>query len=234
MGMCLIRVTRRIIKEDDYVKRPTKASLKKAPVKAPGPILTPAQQAAQDWLPIRDLHDGCLFRPDGGVIAGVTLPPFSLSLKSHREVANLIAGLQSALNSLDVPWQILSIGRPVELDSYLQSLDAMLPDATADRKPLLREYLHWVSGLVRSGETTERRYYLLMSRTGSDAVAEHRSALRDVLDALSRIDPGFQCLAMTDADCRELLFLAFHADQSAVENVPEGRVGLPPIYQGGI
>ncbi len=198
-----------------------------------GPVLPLEQQAAQDWLPIRDLHDGCLFRPDGGVIAGVTLPPFSLSLKSHREVSHLIAGLQSALNGLDVPWQILSLGRPVELDAYLSQLDAMRAEATPERKPLLREYWHWVSDLVRSGETTERRYYLLMTRTGADAVAEHRSALRDVLDGLSRIDPGFQCQAMTDADWRELLFLAFHADQSAVEAVPEGRVGLPPIYQGG-
>lgn len=203
------------------------------PVGALEPPLTPAQLAAQDWLPIRDLHDGCLIRPDGGVVAGLVLPPFSLSLKSHREVTHLIAGLQAALNALDVSWQILSLGRPVELDSYLQSLEALLPDASPDRKALLREYLRWVTGLVRSGETTERRYYLLMTRTGSDAVAAHRSGIRDVLDGLSRIDPGFQCRAMTDADWRELLFLAFHADQSAVEPVPSGRVGLPPLYRSG-
>lgn len=211
-----------------WLKRPKK------PAPASGPGVTPAQQAAQDWLPIRDLHDGCLFRPDGAVVAGIVLPPFSLSLKSAREVAHLIAGLQAALNALDVPWQILSLGRPVELDSYLQSLEAQLPDASPARKPLLREYWHWVTGLVRSGETTERRYYLLMVRTGADAVAEHRSGIRDVLDGLSRVDPAFQARAMTDADWRELLFLAFHADQSAVESVPEGRVGLPPIYRGGM
>jgi len=206
---------------------------RKAKPAAPGPALTPAQQAAQEWLPIQDLRDGCLVRPDGGVVAGVVLPPFSLALKAAREVAHLIRGFQAVLHGIDVPWQILSLGRPVELDSYLQALEALLSDASPARKPLLREYLRWVTGLVRSGETTERRYYLLLLRTGADAVAAHRAGVRDVLEGLSRVDPGFQARAMTDADWRELLFLAFHADQSAVEPVPEGRVGLPPIFRGG-
>lgn len=206
----------------------------KAPAHAAGPALTPSHLAAQDWLPIRDLRDGCLFRPDGGVVAGVVLPPFSLALKSPREVSHLIAGLQAALNGLAIPWQMLSLGRPVELDAYLSSLDNRLPETSPDRKPLLREYVRWVSDLVRSGETTERRYYLLMSRTGADAVMEHHSSLRSLLEDLGRIDPGFQCRAMDDGDWRELLFLAFHADQSAIEPVPLGRVGLPPFYRGGL
>ncbi len=206
---------------------------KKAPATT-GPIITPAQQAAQDWLPIRDLHDGCLFRPDGGVVAGITISPFSLLLKSTREVGTIISAFQAALNGVNTPWQIISVGRPVDLDSYLEVLDHQIADSTAERKPLLREYLHWVSGLVRSGETTERRYYLLITRKGADAIAEHRSNLRGLVDDLGRINQGFQVSVMDDSAWRELLFLAFNADQSASETVPTGRVGLPPLYKGGI
>lgn len=211
------------------MKIPTK---KKAPAPASGPVLTPKQQAAQDWLPIVDLHEGCLFRPDGAVVAGVAIAPFSLLLKSQREVGAILTAFQAALNGLTVPWQILSMGRPVELDRYLEALDRQIADSDPRRKPLLREYLHWVSGLVRSGETTERRYYLLMTRQGADAVTEHRSALRGLLDDLIRIHQGFQVSVMDDATWRELLFLAFNADQSAVESPPTGRVGLPPTYKG--
>lgn len=210
-----------------------KTKARTTPGSTPGLFISPAQQAAQDWLPLKDLHDGCLIRPDGGVVAGVTLPAFSLALKSAREVTVLIRGFQEALNGITVPWQLLSLGRPVELDSYLQALDTLLPDTTIDRKPLLREYLRWVTDLVRSGEATERRYYLLLTRTGTDAIAEQRSAVREVVADLSRIDPGFQCRPMTDADWRDVLFLAFHADQSAVESTPQGRVGIPAYYAEG-
>lgn len=37
---------------------------------------------------------------------------------------------------------------------------------------------------------------------------------------------------MDDADWRELLFLAFHADQAAVESVPDS-LRMPPIHRGG-
>lgn len=62
-------------------------------------------------------------------------------------MSGIITAFQAALNGLTVPWQILSIERPVELDSYLESLDRQIADADPQREPLLREYLHWVSGL---------------------------------------------------------------------------------------
>lgn len=195
---------------------------------APGPA------AAQDWLPIRDLYDGCLIRPDGGVVAGLTIAPFSLQLRSAREADTLVRAFQAALNSLTVPWQLLSVGRPMDLDVYLASLDRQLMDSDPRRKPLLREYLRWVSNMVRSGTTVERRYYLLLTRHGHDAVSEHREHLRAVAEDLARINTGFRAGPMTDADWRELLFLAFHADQSSIERVPTDRVGIPSRYEGGV
>ncbi len=204
--------------------------------KSPAPVATSATApppAAQDWLPIRDLHDGCLIRPDGGVVGGLTIAPFSLQLKSAREVENLVRAFQAALNGLTVPWQVLSIGRPMDLDAYLESLDRQLMESDPRRKPLLREYLRWVSNMVRSGSTVERRYYLLLTRHGPDAVSEHREHLRAVAEDLARISTGFRSMPMTDADWRELLFLAFHADQSSIERVPTDRVGIPSRYEGG-
>lgn len=191
----------------------------------------PAGSAAQDWLPIQDLREGCLFRPDGGVVAGVLIAPYALTLKSDREVRHLIAAFQAALNSLSVPWQILSVGRPVDLDIYLQDLDQAVSESDARRKPLLREYVKWVSGLVRSGQTTERRYYLLLTRYGADAVGEHRATLRGLLDDVGRIGLGFRATVMSDADWRDLLRLAFDAQHAAHDPVPLGRVGLPPVYR---
>lgn len=192
---------------------------------------TPAQRAAQEWLPVREIRDGCLIRPDGGVVAGVKIAPFSLALKSERERAGAIQGFQAALNGLGVPWQIVSQYRPVDLDAYLNYLDGLHAEASGARRQVLGEYARWVRGLVQAGEIVERRYYLLLHRQGKDAMAEHRTAIRGLLDDLARIR-GFRAEALTDADWRELLFLVFHAGEAAVEPVPDGLPRPTPLYRG--
>ena len=188
-----------------------------------------ALKAAQDWLPISDLRDGCLVRPDGGVVGGLAIAPLSLGLKSEIEKRAIVSAVHAAVNGLQVPWQILSLYRPVDLDAYLTHLDDLLGTTDPGRKAVLREYLGWVQGLVRSGEAVERRYYLLVTRAGPDAVAEHSTSLRALAEDLMR-GPGMQVRVMAAADWRELLFLAFHAGQAAVEAAPDG-LRLPPILK---
>lgn len=208
------------------MKLPTKIPTKPKPT-AKKPELTPAQKMSQSWLPIQDLHDGCLFRPDGGVVAGIQLAPFSLALKSERERASAIQGFQAALNGLTTPWQLLSLYRPVDLDSYLASLDNATSEAAGIRRRVLGDYSRWVRQQVQAGDSVERRYYLLMTRTGKDAVVEHQQALRGLTDDLGRIR-GFRADALTDAMWRELLFLMFHAGLAAVESIPDGGARPTP------
>ena len=205
----------------------------KASNNAPGPGTSTAglsASATQDWLPLADLRDGCLIRPDGAAVGGVTVAPLSLALKSENEKRAIIGALHAAINGLTVPWQVLSLYRPVDLDKYLGDLDRQLLDADPRRKQVLRDYLGWVHGLVRSGETVERRYYILVTRTGADAIVEHRTALRAFAEDLQR-GRGMQAYVMSDADWRELLFLAFHGGQAAFEMVPDG-LRMAPVYAG--
>lgn len=209
------------------LKVPTRGTRKNA---ADDASLPPTAKAAQDWLPLADLRDGCLVRPDGGVVGGIAISPLSLGLKSQIEKRAIIEAVHAAINGLQVPWQILSLFRPVDLDSYLQSLDQLLMAADQHRKALLRDYLGWVSGLVRGGGAVERRYYLLVTRSGADAFAEHRTSLAALSSDLMR-GPGIAAKVMDDATWRELLFLAFHAGQAAYEQVPDG-LRLPPALRG--
>ena len=210
--------------------RPVKGRALKA-ASAPA-TSAPAVNAAQDWLPLSDLREGCLIRPDGGVVGGIAVAPLSLQLKSESEKRAIIGAVHAALNGLQVPFQILSLFRPVDLDQYLASLDAMLANADQARKQVLRDYLSWVHGLVRSGEAVERRYFILITRRGPDALQEHRTSLPGLVSDLMRAR-GLQCRVMDDATWRELLFLSFHSGQAAVESVPDG-LRMPPLYRGGI
>lgn len=197
---------------------------------APKAGLSPAQLTAQAWLPIKDLHDGCLIRPDGGVVAGIQIAPYSLDLKSTREQEQVIQGFQAAINGLDIPWQLLSVYRPVDLDAYLTTLDTHLAATAGNRRRVLGEYTRWVRQQVQGGEMVERRYYLLMTRTGRDAVADHQQTLRGLIDDLHRIH-GFRADRLTDALWRELLFLLFHSGQAAIESIPDGGPWATPLYR---
>lgn len=188
------------------------------------------QKAAQDWLPMQDLHNGLLFRTDGGIVGGVIVDPFSIDLKSKNEKKTIIGSVHAAINALDVPWQILSMYRPVDLDAYLNSLDALTREVDNKRKSLLRDYLSWVSGKVYSGEAVERRYYVLITRNGADAAQEHRINLPAFAQDLQRAQ-GLSTRVMTDADWRELLFLAFQPEHAATESIPDGLCRISPLYE---
>lgn len=200
--------------------------------KRPGKSAAPPEPAltTQRWVPVRDLHDGCLFRPDGAVVAGIRLRAPALGLKSALEQGQLIQGLQAALDGIGCPWQIWTSPRPIDLDAYLAALDIALQGTpTGPRRRVLGDYLRWVSGLVRQGEAVERRSHILMSRVGPDAVAEHRQAIRGLLDDLSRLR-GVEATPLEDADWRQVVFLAFHAGRTAYEPALEERRPIP-IYR---
>lgn len=199
------------------------------------PAATPAEQAAlnaQAWLPIRDLRDGMLIRADGAMVAGLAIAPYSLALKSTREQSQVVGALAEALNGLDCPWQWLSLYRPVDLIAYLATVDRTL-QATAQgaRRTVLADYLRWATGMVRAGEVVERKYYLLLTRTGPDASDAHRTMLLQLTGALAAIR-GFRAAPLDDAGWRELLFLAFHAEQAATEPVPDGLPRQAPVFRG--
>ena len=212
-------------------------SLKKLsspPAKTKTPKPTAAEQTAltaQAWLPIRDLRDGLLLRADGAVVAGLAIAPYSLALKSTREQTQAVQTLAEALNGIDGAWQWLSVYRPVDLNAYLATVDAAL-DATPQgkRRQVLADYLRWATGLVRAGETVERKYYLLLTHTGKNAAEAHRTTLTQLTGALQAIR-GFQATPMDDAAWREMLFLAFHAEQAAYEAIPDGLPRQAPVYR---
>ncbi len=194
---------------------------------------TAAEQAvltAQAWLPLRDLRDGCLVRNDGATVAGLQIAPYSLALKSGREQTQAVQALTAALNGIDGAWQWLSVYRPVDLNQYLATVDGTIETMPqGKRRQILADYLRWATHLVRAGETVERKYYLLLTRMGKDAAQDHQNMLTQLTGALHTIR-GFQATPLDDAAWRELLFLAFHAEQAAVETIPDGFPRQAPVY----
>ena len=180
---------------------------------------TDAPPATQAWFPVKDIRDGCLVRKDGAVLGGVSLSALNLDLKSARETRTIITAVYGILNGLDVPWQILSHYRPLDLEQYLESLKGQTRHVSARRERLLRHYYEWLGAQQNAGEAMERHYYVLLVRTGPDAVARHRETLPSLAQEWGRIR-GMEAQVMDDDAWRALLFGFFHPTRIRVEAVP--------------
>ena len=186
---------------------------------------TDAPPAAQAWFPIQDIREGCLVRKDGAVVGGIRLSALNLDLKSTRETRTIITAVYGILNGLDVPWQMLSHYRPLDLDHYLESLKNQTCQVSPQRERLLRSYYAWIGAQQDAGEAMERHYYLLVVRTGPDAVARHRETLPGLAQEWGRIR-GMDAQVMEDDAWRALLFGFLHPTRIRVEAVPHEPLAM--------
>lgn len=180
---------------------------------------TDALPATQAWFPVKDIRDGCLVRKDGAVLGGLSLSALNLDLKNARETRAIISAVYGILNGLDVPWQMLSHYRPLDLGQYLESLKDQTRHVSQRREHLLRRYYEWLGAQQDAGEALERHYYLLLVRTGPDALARHRETLPGLVQEWGRIR-GMEAQVMDEDAWRALLFGFFHPTRIRVEAVP--------------
>lgn len=184
-----------------------------------------ARKAVQDWLPWKDIASEVITRKDGQAVAVLKVEPFNLALKSENEKKRVITAVHEALNGQREAFQILSLGRPVDLDAYLRGLQDLAREINNPaRKKLLQEYTRYVAALVASGEALERRYYILLP--GKEQ-AEVLYRAHELASNLGR--SGLKAEVCDDQEIVDLLFVFSHPAQAAFERPPAPGPYLPPV-----
>ncbi|WP_338832850.1 hypothetical protein MHLNE_16000 [Moorella humiferrea] len=187
-----------------------------------------ARKAVQDWLPWEDISGGVIVRKDGQVVAVLKVEPFNLALKSENEKKRVIAAVHEALNGQREAFQILSLGRPVDLDVYLKGLQGLAREVSNPaRKKLLQEYTRYVATLVASGEALERRYYILLPGKEQVEVLQRAHELASNLER-----SGLKVRVCSDQEIIDLVFVFTHPAQAAFERPPMPGPYLPSQVKG--
>lgn len=107
------------------------------------------ENSVRDWLPIADIRPRTIKKKDGSCVAVVRIHPLNMSLKSDNEKKRVVAALHEVLNGIKAPLQIFTIGRPIDLDSYLRRLNEQaVEEPNQTRKRLLREYSRHVASVA--------------------------------------------------------------------------------------
>lgn len=200
--------------------------------KKPGSPAIPSKNSTQSWLPIKDVHNHMIYRKDGYLVAVVMVSPVNIHLLSDHEKSRLIQSLEEVLSGVDVPFQILSIARPVDLDAYIAKLNHMKSEAPNPIKQrLLANYMKTAAQMATSGEALERHFYILLDQQPSKKpqIDEQSLMVRAKEMASNLSGAGLSAQLCSDEAIRDLLFIYTNPNQAAFERAPTASIQFPSI-----
>ncbi|MBU3173284.1 TraC family protein [Clostridium estertheticum] len=187
------------------------------------------EKSAQQWMPITDIEGNIFYLKDNVIAAMLRVQPENIDLLSDREQKRRVESLAEQLNGETEPLQIFCVGRPVDLNAYLETLQEkakMEQDFT--RKMVLKGYIQYTSKMASSGETTERRFYVIITKNVVDSKSES-----DLINRLNELKSKFEQAELNCDKCNEDelmdVFSLFSSPvQAAFENT-EYEFDLPPV-----
>jgi hypothetical protein len=201
--------------------------------------LTPEEQVqqnrektAQQWIPIADIEDNIVYRKDNYIMAMLRVQPENIDLLSDNEKRRKVDSLAEGFNSEKEPLQIFCVGRPVDLNSYLESLQEkakMEQDFT--KKMVLKGYIQQASKMASSGETVERRFYIIVSKKVQDSKSED-----ELINRINELHIKLSQAELTCEICKEDelmdVFSLFASPVQAAFERTELEFDLPPVLLG--
>lgn len=131
------------------------------------------QKTAQQWIPISDIEGNIVYRKDNLITAMIRVQPENIALLSDNERRRKVEALAEGFNGEKEPMQIFCVGRPVDLNSYLEVLQEKAKmEQEFTRKMVLKGYIQQAAKMASSGETVERRFYIIISKKIIDSKSE--------------------------------------------------------------
>lgn len=148
------------------------------------------ERTAQQWIPIADIDGTIVYRKDNLLVAMLRVQPENLELLSDNEKRRKVEALAEELNGEIEGFQIFCIGRPVDLNDYLEWLhEKAKVEQDFTRKMVLKGYIQQASEMASSGETTERRFYFIITKQdGNKADEELMNRINELQIKLSQAE----------------------------------------------
>lgn len=123
------------------------------------------EKTAQQWIPIIDVDRNISYRRDDVIIGALRVQPKNLDLLSDNEKKRIVDELAEGFNGENESFEIFCIGRPVDLNNYLEALqNEVKVEDNFIKKSVLKGYIQQASIMASSGETIERRFYIIFTK----------------------------------------------------------------------
>lgn len=120
--------------------------------------------STQDHMDIAELRDGIVLLKDGSMKMIFLVSSINFALKSEAEQNAIIMRYQGFLNSLTFPIQIIMQSRKLDLEKYLQKLEARLKQEANELIQLqISDYINYISKLVTVANIMEKKFFIAIS-----------------------------------------------------------------------
>jgi len=124
------------------------------------------QASTQNFVPIRDVHDNAVVLKNGQMCTILIASSINFALKSIDEQRAILQQFQSFLNTVDFSIQFYTQSRRLDIEPYLQQLQAREGQQDNDLMRLqLREYVQFIRTFVSEVDVMSKNFFVVIPYT---------------------------------------------------------------------
>lgn len=120
-------------------------------------------KATQDFVPIREVHDGVVILKDGSMRAILMASSLNFALKSEDEQNAFIMQFQNFFNSLDFQIQIHIQSRDLDIRPYITTLEEAHKNTLDELMRIqILEYMEFIKNFVEGANIMTKHFFVVV------------------------------------------------------------------------
>ena len=154
----------------------------------------------EDWLPVRNITNGMIELDNKLKVTGVKVKPRNIFILDDNMRNNIISQLRVFYDSIDFEFWLISADRPVDISSYLATLQIQYNNENDPRiKKLISQDIEKANMFTRDN-VTDTEFYILFKEKTPEAI---QKKIRTLMMGLS--NAGLESAPTSNTDLRVLL-----------------------------
>ncbi len=163
-------------------------------------IVKTSSKYTEDWLPLKDIADGCIITTNGMKVTGVKIKPRNIFILNKVTQDNTIVALKNFYNMIDFEFWLISADKPVDISDYLARLQVLYNQTTSPiLKKLIMQDVDKANNFVESS-VTDTEYYILFREKNNEQI---QKKLRTLITGLA--NAGLESTQTTNQDLRVIM-----------------------------
>ena len=154
----------------------------------------------EDWLPVRNIANGMIELDNKTKVTGVKIRPRNIFILDNNLRDNIISQLKIFYDSLDFEFWLISADRPVDISSYLATLQIQYNNEGDPRiKKIISQDIEKANMFMRDN-VTDTEFYILFKEKNMDTIQKR---IRLIMMGLA--NAGLDSTQTSNTDLRVLL-----------------------------
>lgn len=155
---------------------------------------------AENWLPVKNINNGMIELDNKQFVTGVKVIPRNIFILDQNTQDNILIALKNFYNSIDFEFWLMSVDRPVDIVSYLSTLQILYNETqNAYARKLITQDID-KANMFMSEDVTDIEYYILFKDKNIDTLQKR---IRSVTMGLNNC--GLNAVAVSNKDLRAIL-----------------------------